>query len=429
MRASHLQRFLKGKNIGALLITAIATVILFGGQAARAQVFSSGSNGSDGALDFSNVAAGTTVDFNPAAFNPQLDPDGDNVYHFTTINIPAGVTVRLSARYLKGPVYWLATGAVQINGSLSLDGGVGHPGTSVPAVRIPSVPGPGGFGGGIGGHISSTRPAPAQSGNGPAGGGTRTGCCELYGHGGGFSGNRYLVPLVGGSGGGGANYSGPDNWGSGGGAGGGAILIASSMTIVVNGALTAEGGDGGNFNTCCSEAGAGAGGAIRLVAGTIGGNGRIAAVRGRTGGRSGASQGFIRLEAFRHEFKGTFGGTKTGESTPSAFASPSTLFLPATAAPSVRAVSVAGVAVPALPNGSFEVPDVVISAGGAATVAIEARFVPPGTVVKVHLFTENVGDQIVDSTPLQGTLELSTATASVVIPSGFSRGFVRAVWR
>lgn len=411
-----------------MLVAALAVallVIAHGGERARAQgLFSSGSNGSDGALDFSNVPAGTTVDFNPAAFNPRLDPDGDNIYHFTTIHIPPGVTVKLSAKYLNGPVVWLATGAVQVSGVLDLRGGNGHDITNVPANRIPSLPGPGGFGGGMGGHTNGTRPAPAQPGNGPAAGvGT---VHNGHGNAGSFSGNRFLVPLVGGSGGSGGVTGGPDDWGGGGGAGGGAILIVSTTNIIVNGSILADAGEGGGHpNSCCHRGGGGGGGAIRLVAGTIGGNGRLSAHWGN-GGRGGGF-GFIRLEAFRHEFNGTFNHGR-GD-TPVARSSPSTLFLPTTAAPSVRAVSVAGVPVPTLPNGSFEVPDVVINEGGAVPVAIEARFVPPGTIVKVHIFTENAGDQIVDSTPLQGALEQSTATASVVFPSGFSRGFVRAVWR
>ena len=48
--------------------------------------------------------------------------------------------------------------------------------------------------------------------------------------------------------------------------------------------------------------------------------------------------------------------------------------------------------------------------------------------VKLHLFSENSADQMRDSTPLAGTMQLSTATVSVMLPSGFSRGFVRATW-
>lgn len=392
-------------------------------QPVQAQAFSSGSTGADGALDFSSATPGTTIEFNPASFNPPLDPERDNIYHFTTITIPTGVTVRLTAKFLDGPVYWLATGDVLINGTIDLSGGNGHLITNQPLQRIPSTPGAGGFAGGIGGHFSSTRPSSPQRGNGPAGGGPGSTCCESNGGGGGFSGNRFLVPLVGGSGGGGGNTGGPDVWGGGGGAGGGALLIASSTSINVNGHIAANGGGGQNVNSCCSTGGGGSGGAIQLVANRITGTGSLSARGGTNNVRSAGGGGFIRLEAFVNQFSQNFNGTGF------ALASPSSLFLPSTAAPSVRAVRIAGIPVPTTLSGSFEVPDVVINQGGAATVEIEAKFVPLGTVVKVHVFSENEGDQIVDSTPLQGTLAQATATASVVFPSGFSRGFVRAVWR
>lgn len=73
-------------------------------------------------------------------------------------------------------------------------------------------------------------------------------------------------------------------------------------------------------------------------------------------------------------------------------------------------------------------PDVTINATTAVPVAIEARNIPPGTVVKLHIFSDNGADQIIDSTALDGTLANLTATASVVLPPGFSRGFVRATW-
>ena len=82
--------------------------------------FVSGSTGSDGALDFSSVPSGQTVVFDPTTYNPPLNPSHNNIFNFTTISIPSGVTVRLSGRKLTGPVYWLATGAVTINGTASI---------------------------------------------------------------------------------------------------------------------------------------------------------------------------------------------------------------------------------------------------------------------------------------------------------------------
>jgi hypothetical protein len=87
-----------------------------------------------------------------------------------------------------------------------------------------------------------------------------------------------------------------------------------------------------------------------------------------------------------------------------------------------------GVAVPPNPTGSFEIPDVTINQSTTVTVEIEAHNIPLGTVAKVYIFSENGADQIKDLTPLAGTLGTSPATASLTIPPGFSRGYVRATW-
>ncbi len=144
----------------------LTLVVLVGRGLAQAQGFTSGSTGADGALDFSGVPAGTTVIFDPAALrDPRLDPEGDSVYHFTTINIPVDVTVRLKSDVLgTAPVHWLATGAVQIAGTLDLSGEQGHLGDTS-ASFVPSVPGPGGFPGGLGARFN----IPGQRGFGPGG--------------------------------------------------------------------------------------------------------------------------------------------------------------------------------------------------------------------------------------------------------------------
>ncbi len=105
------------------------------------------------------------------------------------------------------------------------------------------------------------------------------------------------------------------------------------------------------------------------------------------------------------------------------------LFLPtANSGPSsVRAVRVNGVPLPPNPTGSFVMPDVTINQATAVTVAIEAHNIPPGTVVNLFVSSENGPNQTVPST-LAGTINLSTATASVVLPPGYSQGFVRATW-
>src|SRR5882762_10024 len=124
---------------------------------AQTQTFNSGSNGSDGAL---NLTTPGTIIFDPKTFNPPLNPAGDNVYNFTTINIAAGVTVKLSSKVLSGPVYWLAQGAVTIDGTIDLNGEDGAPNTKLASTRIPAAGGAGGYSGGIGGSLIPGEPPP-----------------------------------------------------------------------------------------------------------------------------------------------------------------------------------------------------------------------------------------------------------------------------
>ena len=211
--------------------------------------------------------------------------------------------------------------------------------------------------------------------------------------------------------------------GFGGGAGGGALLIASTASITITGTIKANGGN--TVSKPCGfgsgGGGPGSGGAIRLVASVIDGTGSVTAIGGTLSGNRFSSDGRIRLEAFQQNFTGTTDPTRV-------LASPFALFLPTTPAPSVRVTHVDGQPVPPYPTGSFTVPDVAINKSAAVTVQIAASNIPPGTVVKLYISSENAPDQTIDSLPLAGTLATSTATASVVLPPGFSRGFVRATW-
>ena len=87
-----------------------------------------------------------------------------------------------------------------------------------------------------------------------------------------------------------------------------------------------------------------------------------------------------------------------------------------------------GVPVTTDSTGSFTVPDVTINKGTAAVVVVEARNVPVGTVAEIRLMSEGGLDQIVQTAPLSGTPEVSTANTSIVFPPGFSRGFARVAW-
>lgn len=327
---------------------------------AYAQDLNSGSTGADRALFLTTPGV---VQFDPRAFDPPLNPSGDNIYHFTSIYIGSGVRLKLSSRALTGPVFWLAQGPVQIDGTIDLDGADGQ--------RTPALAGAGGYPGGAAGH-PGYRPE-------------------------GFIGNVFLVPLVGGAGGDGGETQG-------GGAGGGALLIASSASITVNGAITANGG-------ASSDGTGGSGGAIRLVAPRIDGLGLLSA----RGGQPAGADGRIRFEALHNRFTGTF------NSTPFAQGKPLGLFLPPEPAPSVQVVSIDGI--------SLKNPEFRVNRSAPLRVIVEARHIPPGTVIELHFYPENAPPLFASTTPLEGSFDLSRAVSTVTFPRGSSRGLVRATWK
>jgi hypothetical protein len=372
--------------------------------------FTSGSTGSDGALSFPNAKPGDTIIFNPASFNPPLDPAHDNIFNFTTITIPSGVTVKLVSSTLPaGAVVWLATGAVDIEGTLDLSGAAGHIAASTGSFRIPAAAGPGGYTGGVGGNTSTFV---AQPGQGPGGG--AVGTINTVAGGGSFTGNTFLVPLFGGSGGGGG-VRGDAAFHGGGGGGGGAILIASSISITVNGTISANGGNGMN------NGGGGSGGAIRLVANTLQGSGHLSAAGGApsAGSNNGGSNGVVRLEAFTQN-------CCNSSTSPVTQASPFNTFLPSSLPGTITVTSVGGVAVNPTPTASFQTPDVTINTGNPVVVNIQATNVPLGTVVNLQFYSDNGPDIITTTTALAGSLASSTAAAMVTFPTGFTRGFVFA---
>ncbi len=383
---------------------AMALIVLSG---LRAQTFNSGSTGVDGAL---NLTTPGVILFDPAARG--VDTDGDGIFHFTTINIAAGVTVRLRNTQFRGrPAIWLASGAVQITGTIDLNGEEGHLVGVPPASRVFSEAGAGGYSGG----------ASAYYGLGP---GRWAAYCGGAGHatpGSGGAGSVYgnvaLVPLRGGSGGSGCST------GAGGGAGGGAIRLASSVSITVAGTITARGGAGANDASGINPiGGGGSGGAIHLVAPAILGAGALDVAGGGTRDSRSGGPGRIRLDAFQQQFTGTSDPYPSVTTLGSPFLPQPQVF------PTVRVVSIAGVAVPPNPQGSFVAPDVAFTQNGPVPVVLEARNVPLGTTVGIYLLSETAADQAINSAPLAGTLALSSATANVTFPVGYSHGYVLAVW-
>lgn len=412
----------------AALAVALALIAIVGEGRPAAQVFDSGSDGSDGALIL--PAGQGTIVFDPrdtVRWGKVLDPDGDGVYHFTTITIGSGTTLKLSGDKVNKPVHFLASGAITISGDLNLDGGGWTAPTQLHLRRQVPIPGSGGYAGGAGGRIGGE---PATAGEGPGGGsgGVTSGSTQygalcnsthICGKGGTFTGNRYLVPMIGGSGGEGARSS--DGTFYSGGAGGGAILLASSASITVTGNIYARGGD-------ADRGGAGAGGAIRLVAPTLTGTGGFDVRTPRTAGANAGTNGWVRLEGFQISNSFAFGAGP-------AFHTRGAPVDAVTLRPSgsVRVAAIGGISLPIYPSGTFALPDAAINSADPVDIDIEATGIPPGTVVILRVTPDTPEDPATVSLPevqatLQGTMQQSTATVQFSFPYGFSRGYVRASW-
>lgn len=253
------------------------------------------------------------------------------------------------------PVVFLVQGSVIINRHLPVPSTVGGFRGGLPS----SAGNPGSAGVGLGGGQSSTDPA-RNPGNGshatpgvtwsdsfPDG--------SLYG-------NPGIIPLVGGSGAG-AYFTVTGL------SGGGAILIACRNSIDLNSPITAN-GDGG------WQAYAGSGGAIRLVANVVSGNGAgyLGALGGggpdtNRGHRGG--DGRIRIEA------NTFGNYGTVNPAPSlATVGPVAKLWPSNTDPKVTVLNVNSVGAPADPSLPFSGPDINLTTPGNMVVQVQTMNVP-----------------------------------------------------
>lgn len=239
-----------------------------------------------------------------------------------------------------------------------------------------------------------------------------------------FTDNNYLIPLVGGSGGGGI-LDASGYFGSGGGAGGGAIPVASSTQIIVNGTITANGGQYGCGVQCGCLAGAGGGGAVRLVSNNISGSGIITARGGYPGG-SGvqfAQHGRARLEANTISFTGSFNSTPLSESTPlSNFNS----FIPTVPQPSIQVTKINGQTISENP---FSFPDTTINSDQPVPAVITGHNVPLGTVPALTILGETADQDLTCTGGLQGTLATSTCTVNTTFAFGGSRGLSVTAWQ
>jgi len=336
-----------------------------------------------------------------------MTPRPDGTWNFTTIHVPAGITVRFNRNAANTPVRWLASGDVTIDGILDLSGQHGinelPPGT-------PAAGGPGGFDGGRGAIASNSSGSPVGApGQGPGGGapgtaiqtnpenlrdgrpGSHVGPDSSYG-------NAFLQPLTGGSGGGGGASS--DVWPGGNGAGGGgAILIASSRDIILNGIIRANGGD--RIWSNASYGGTGSGGAILLRADRVSGSGTLHAF----GGNANNPNGRIRVEGYVRSL--------TGPRNPAEIVG-----LPAASGElnnlgSLSIISIDGANVAQPPSGNLQNPDVVFSDAGPVQIVVRGTGIPNGTPVRLRITTAN---SAIEATPQN--LANGTATFTVTVPKG-----------
>lgn len=385
------------KNLLATTSLAVSLLLPLG-----AKAFESGSTGADGA-------------FNPTA-DTQLTLPPSGIFNFTDVTIPTGVTVTFTKNAANTPVYILASGDITIEGTISINGGNG--GGHGDGAR--GIGGPGGFDGGHGGLRSDwgSSAATGEAGFGPGGGNPGT-SSSGYGRGGGFAtrgylsggttyGESHLRTLIGGSGGGGAYGS--SALAPGGGGGAGAILLAASGTINISGAVTAIGGDGGTRVN--DYAAPGSGGAIRIVATTVEGNGTLAAYQGdRAPGLNAGTndgKGRIRVEAQNM--------LRTASSNPAfSYSQPYPAFYSTT--PSLSISAIGGQTVPSSPTGFQDVNlDGVTS--NPITVDFTTSNIPLGTQITLRVLPERGSPATHTTTGVTGSETSGSDTIDINLPNG-----------
>jgi hypothetical protein len=88
--------------------------------------------------------------------------------------------------------------------------------------------------------------------------------------------------------------------------------------------------------------------------------------------------------------------------------------------PTLSIVSIAGVNVPANPAGSFSQPDMLLpnTTTNPVTVNVAAANIPAGTAITLSV-VPRIGSATNVTTTLGGTLESSTASAKVTIPTSY----------
>ncbi len=361
--------------------------------------------GSDGAL---NITANTTIDLSLATTGAWDGPSTGNngvydpdkwavVFKYTKVTVNANCTVSFTNHPSGAPVVWLVDGDaagdgdVTITGTVSLDGasgaGAGWQGNNTGFVSG----GPGGFNGGFSVWSAQGGSAGFGPGGGHWGAGNTWGAGSNATGGGRSSGPTWgapeasrCLPLVGGSGGT-PYYAGCGNagWKAPGG-GGGAILIAARGTITLAGTNCVHASGGGSSCGTCDCGNGGSGGALRLIADRVLGNGSISA-NGDFGGGAGRRRIEVRTELNLPSWV-----PDPAHSTQGVVATGVAQLWPTTAVDyKIKLVSIAGRAAPAEPirRITFGIPgpDLSISAASPVAVVVETQNIPTSDVVRLRV--------------------------------------------
>lgn len=353
------------------------------------------------------VAAAIVLASASAAFaqaNPDLVLDSgvteialpaDGVLRYGNVTLHSGADLRFTRNAANTPVYILADGPVLIE----QDAVIRVDGTPPNGANV-GIGGPGGFAGGNAGF--GTTPG---YGEGPGGGrgGSPQWCCGTADRAGNGAfgcdgdglprsgtpyGNPVLLGLIGGSGGGGN-----DN-GEAGGGGGGAILISSQVSITHRGIISAVGGNAG-------YSGDGSGGAVRLRAPLVAGNGSIT-VNGPS-----SNHGRIRIDAVDRS------GIAFGYTPACAVTSGSIMTEMQPAAGTLRLTEVGGVAI-----SSEETGQVLVNLTGASPKTVKVRVHGFGGLVPIEIaLTPDQGERVTQV--VNADMDTADGDGNVVVTATF----------
>jgi hypothetical protein len=356
---------------------------------------------------------------NPYYIDMKTRPTG--VFNYTDIMVPSGTTVKFLRNAANTPVIWLASGFVQIAGTVDV-GGSGSEG------------GPGGYDGAAGLMVN---------GQGPGSGFPTD---QMGGRYFGTYGNPQIEPLIGGSGGGRIDTSQES-----GGGGGGAILISATRDVQVTGNIVANGGNAGSyagripnwwggyfFTDWALYTGSGSGGAVKLVADRVFGVGSISANPGSacSGNYDGhgyytpypnraGTVGRIRIEAYETDLVDNTSPLASSSTSPVWNNSSITGQLEY----ELNVTHVSGMEVRQPPTGQTGSPDVSFSTDQAVTVVVTGRNIPDGTEVKLMVSGNGINTTLPAASDPPVLMQSGGANFNVTIPAGLGNIQASAVFQ